>query len=336
MLQNLTKGKMVEWVVLLVALVALGLSIAAVSKSCKSDFADTCKTVTGGHDSCEQYNVAGKNCNPNGPGCLSDGTGCADCAYSPNCKCGGGSGGSPGVVPGGECQDIGDKTSCISNKNCVFWNGMCGAKDKVCEEGEDCGDPVPGSCQIGTCNSGVCKKMLDGTYSCQASNTSATQKCQSYKTRDNCINNAFCQWDTNINQCENLDTCLNDPCSTTSQCTTPCNLCSNGKCINTDKLHKHHSGGKDAKSGGKKATIGGGSGSFRPGSTYDPTGLGNGDSVFPPNGFVGGGTPSPSPSPSPSPGGGGKKSSDLPLILGLSGGGLVLVLAIAFLLMKKK
>ena len=40
MLQNLSKGKMVEWVVLLVALVALGLSIAAVAKPCKSDFAD--------------------------------------------------------------------------------------------------------------------------------------------------------------------------------------------------------------------------------------------------------------------------------------------------------
>lgn len=94
MLQNLTKGKKVEWVVLLVALVALGLSIAAVAKPCSSNFADVCKTVTGGasaHDSCEQYNVAGKNCNLNGPGCLSDGTGCADCAdcaYSPNCKCG--------------------------------------------------------------------------------------------------------------------------------------------------------------------------------------------------------------------------------------------------------
>ena len=98
MLQNLTKGKMVEWVVLLVALVALGLSIAAVAKPCKSDFGDVCKTVIGGagaHDSCEQYNVAGKNCNPNGQGCLSDGTGCKDCAFSPNCKCGDGSGPPP-------------------------------------------------------------------------------------------------------------------------------------------------------------------------------------------------------------------------------------------------
>ena len=40
MLQNLTKGKIVEWVVLLVALVALGLSIAAVAKPCKSNFGD--------------------------------------------------------------------------------------------------------------------------------------------------------------------------------------------------------------------------------------------------------------------------------------------------------
>ena len=40
MLQNLTKGKMVEWVVLLVALVALGLSIAAVAKPCSSNFGD--------------------------------------------------------------------------------------------------------------------------------------------------------------------------------------------------------------------------------------------------------------------------------------------------------
>ena len=40
MLQNLKKGKMVEWVVLLFALVALGLSIAAVAKPCKSNFGD--------------------------------------------------------------------------------------------------------------------------------------------------------------------------------------------------------------------------------------------------------------------------------------------------------
>ena len=40
MLQNLSKGKIVEWVVLLVALVALGLSIASVAKPCKSDFGD--------------------------------------------------------------------------------------------------------------------------------------------------------------------------------------------------------------------------------------------------------------------------------------------------------
>ena len=39
MLQNLTKGKMVEWVVLLIALVALGLSIASIAKPCKSSFA---------------------------------------------------------------------------------------------------------------------------------------------------------------------------------------------------------------------------------------------------------------------------------------------------------
>ena len=48
MLQNLTKGKMVEWVVLLIALVALGLSIAAVAKPCSSNFADTCQNAKDG------------------------------------------------------------------------------------------------------------------------------------------------------------------------------------------------------------------------------------------------------------------------------------------------
>jgi hypothetical protein len=148
-----------------------------------------------------------------------------------------------------------------------------------------------------------------------------------------------CQWDKKLNKCENLDECLNDPCTTTSECTTPCNLCSNGKCINTDKLHKHHSGGKDAKSGGKKGLIGGGGG-LPPLDNIGGGGDGNDVEYHGPPLPVlhkkGNTTKSPSPSPSPSPGGGGKKSSDLPLILGLSGGGLVIVLAIAFLLMKRK
>ncbi len=38
MLQNLTKGKIAEYVVLLIALVALGLSIASITKSCNSNF----------------------------------------------------------------------------------------------------------------------------------------------------------------------------------------------------------------------------------------------------------------------------------------------------------
>jgi len=46
MLQNLIKGKIVEWVVLLVALVALGLSIAAIAKPCKDTFATALKNET--------------------------------------------------------------------------------------------------------------------------------------------------------------------------------------------------------------------------------------------------------------------------------------------------
>ena len=46
MLQNLSKGKMVEWVVLLVALVTLGLSIAALAKPCSSNFGDTCQRMS--------------------------------------------------------------------------------------------------------------------------------------------------------------------------------------------------------------------------------------------------------------------------------------------------
>jgi len=94
--RNLTKGKMVEWVVLLVALVALGLSIAAVAKPCKSDFADTCKTVPpaspGGYDSCEAQKE-GKPCDPNDE---------FSCGYSHFCKCGDGGGGGPGP-PSSNC-----------------------------------------------------------------------------------------------------------------------------------------------------------------------------------------------------------------------------------------
>ena len=337
MLQNLTKGKMVEWVVLLVALVALGLSIAAVAKPCSSNFANVCKTVyamSGGYDSCGAQGYAGKSCDPNEQ---------FSCGSSPVCKCGGdGGSGSPGLVPGGECQDIGDKNSCNQNRHCVFWNGQCGAKGEVCEKGADCGNPAPGTdtCQIGTCNGGVCKKMLDDTYSCQSTSSGGSPHPSEYPC---CHKDFICRYNE---QCEEHQCGL---CDTKEQgLPGTCTGAPNSKKPIDPKCNS----GKNSKSGGKKGLIGGG-GSLPPGlgnigggsgSTYDPTGSGNGDGgSFPPPGIGGGGTPSPpsspspsrSPSPSPSPGGGGKKSSNLPLILGGSVGAVIL-LVLVYLVMTKR
>ena len=100
MLQNLTKGKMVEWVVLLVALVALGLSIAAVAKPCSSNFGDTCNPCscpTYGEDECP----TGTKCDCSKK-CMRQGYG--------SCMAGSeSSSGSPEMVPGGEDAQTGGK-----------------------------------------------------------------------------------------------------------------------------------------------------------------------------------------------------------------------------------
>ena len=60
MFQN--KAKLVEYVVLLIALVALGFSIASILKPCKkSDFADTCQDAAGLPDG-KHCPLAGKKC----------------------------------------------------------------------------------------------------------------------------------------------------------------------------------------------------------------------------------------------------------------------------------
>ena len=88
MLQNLSKGKMVEWLVLIIALVTLGLSIAALAKPCSSNFGDTCQS--GGYGDCPK-SIIGKSCDPvnNKDGCEGENMryGCEDCGFNPRCLC---------------------------------------------------------------------------------------------------------------------------------------------------------------------------------------------------------------------------------------------------------
>lgn len=71
------KAKLVEYVVLLIALVALGFSIASILKPCKkSDFADTCIDAPGG----EGCPFAGWKCGVGDPGRV-------NCGDMRNCYC---------------------------------------------------------------------------------------------------------------------------------------------------------------------------------------------------------------------------------------------------------
>jgi hypothetical protein len=129
MLQNLTKGKMVEWVVLLVALVALGLSIAAVAKPCSSNFGNTC---TG--PGCK---VAGQLCKS-----ISD---CGTREQQMDCYCTGG--GPPNCKPKGhDCQN--DK-ECCNNIKCK--NNVCG---DCADDQEACQDKP--CCAGFYCSNGIC------------------------------------------------------------------------------------------------------------------------------------------------------------------------------------
>ena len=309
---------MVEWVVLLVALVALGLSIAAVAKPCSSNFGDF--DCDGSHGNA----IKGGDC------------------VTPNS--------TQGDMCGRDNNYIcGKNLTCSNERKCIK------GKEESCKpfpEG-NCFNNIPHPKPIN------CKKLnpIECEKHIQCQINSDTGKCQMVNDNDIC-GDIYCHHDMECKPCGSNYFCVanecvqkspdphpsEDPCCNKNficRYDSDCNdhLC--GHCVNEREGMKGYcsgpyskkpfdpkcNSGKNSKSGGGGLPpldkIGGG-----PGSTYDPTGSGNG--------FQGGGTPSPPSSPSPSPGGGGKKSSDLPLILGLSGGGLVIVLAIAFLLMKRK
>ena len=330
MLQNLTKGKLVEWVVLLVALVALGLSIAAVAKPCSSSFGD--------------YIVQNGN---KVRGILGKGDGM--------CK-------TPNIE---QCGYFTKNMMCAKNFYCPSNNGNCVPKDgsdlNLCDDGIG-GGSGPTDCKVGEsvcCNdSEECptaphgKKIpvkCDFSNGCSACPNQYKGVCSDGKPP--CLSNEGDDCGTTEKCCPGL-TCLGNSCVKTSP-TKPGHLpggCEEQPCNSNKDCSGYNCGPcimgmctskTTTKGGGKKGTIVGGPGSL-------PLGLGNIGNVLSPSpgggkkGTIVGG-PGSLPlglgnignvlSPSP---GDGKKSSDLPLILGLSGGGLVVVLAIAFLLMKKK
>jgi len=321
MLQNLTKGKMVEWVVLLVALVALGLSIAAVAKPCSSNFGDyvvqngnkirgilgkgegMCKTPNS--EQCGYFTkdmMCAKNfyCPSNNGNCISK-----DGSDLNLCDDGIGGGGNPGQQH--ECCNLdsgcsstthGGNLQCVPDSRCLSGYSCQPGKppsSKCTSMGNPCGDKDDPPCCSGlTCFVGTCVRQSD-----------VHKESEALKTH--CTNNEDCAE-------VGGGVCLPD------------NKCSTFHQGQTGYIPGIQSGGKDAKSGGKNGLIGGG-GLSRLDNIGGGTGL---PSPSPSH--------SPSPSPSPSPGGDGKKSSDLPLILGIIGGsvGLVIVLAIAYLIVTKR
>jgi len=159
MLQNLTKGKMVEWVVLLVALVALGLSIAAIAKPCKDTFASALNNCTTGW---QQLNGPGPNCcdlkDPQGT--CNSGYYCSQSEICPSGQCVPGthcakSGNSCEHAPcceglkclGGQCVGSTPPSSCDPNK-CRSLN--CTNNPRICDQ---CG----GMCEDGGRDGWVCK-----------------------------------------------------------------------------------------------------------------------------------------------------------------------------------
>ena len=165
MLQNLTKGKMVEWVVLLVALVALGLSIAAFAKPCKDTFASA---LSNDATNWTQYNGPGPD-----PNCcdLSDPQGTCNsgyyCAHDESGSCSSGGHCVPGSPP---CLKSGNR--CSNNNDC------CSLK---CMAEECVGNTPTTHCDSNACKglvcthdpsicdqcNGLCQDNGDGTYVCK-------------------------------------------------------------------------------------------------------------------------------------------------------------------------
>lgn len=162
MLKNLTKGKMVEYIILLIALVALGLSIAAVSTGCVSHFAGyTCQDGDGGV--CP-IGVRGKSC--------SDVRDCTSPKHPDapmNCSCD--SSGRKPIPTGGPCDSDDDcksiHDSCVEDKKgvkrctrCVDTGETCTPSvDHCCDEDDSC---VKGEMGY-RCNTKTTKPVKCGT-----------------------------------------------------------------------------------------------------------------------------------------------------------------------------
>ena len=113
MIQNLTKGKIVEYIVLLIALVALGLSIAAIAKPCSSNFTDRVRTR-------KDYSigVADQHSNQDCPPGI-------ECVCDPK-KC-------SSYVFGGKCQ--GDQ--CVCDLNTINYPELLNSLEIKCDESSE-------------------------------------------------------------------------------------------------------------------------------------------------------------------------------------------------------
>ena len=119
MIQNLTKEKKIKYIVLLIALIALGLSIYAIVKQCRSYFAsDTAKTIAACIKDMEWCNYHKKDgCNHNynlndevhyrDKECSAHGLGSANLTMS----------------SAGDCWDFTFKNKCVGTLTCNNGNG---------------------------------------------------------------------------------------------------------------------------------------------------------------------------------------------------------------------
>jgi hypothetical protein len=212
MLQNFTKGKMAEWLILLIAVVALGLSIGALVRNpCKnSHFGDSGQCVaistlkktnpdwqkpsSDEQKYCIKKYKTQLNCD--GTGIIINGN------YVPGIECHwqpSGGGQPPGQS--GKCNDAWD---CKSGHTCVCPGGhkadgghpdeACGPNKGTCkpchlESGDPC-DPKDSKKKYCCIENETCKLNLGGQgYSCQ-SNDTATKTCGSHLNRP--INGKCC------------------------------------------------------------------------------------------------------------------------------------------------
>lgn len=323
MIENLSKkGKIAEFVVLLIALVALGLSIASVAKPCKSHFANSVCSKSCGKD------YSGDTCE--------DDQDCGPCAMGldPQSDCPPGNCGCGSDDPGDEplCYKSHNQTDCESKPKCIWSEYIdyknnhihkCGYKGngETCSESSLCYDITQGKnqCQDGSC---------PGTSVCTQTGFNKEFYCPNeVSTHTKHHSTGFKPGDTRIipdgQQCDNkIPEVHGMHCNIGSTCDpyTPDNLGGySPTCQKTDVAHNnyhkaHNSSGFNQKKNRNIIPV-----SIEK-NVSTPTS-----------------SPSPSPpSPGPSPGPGHGSDSQLPLILGLLGGGVVLSVIILFIFLSMK